>query len=73
MPPHGLTHAPREAPGKASIGRVHLEFVVTDVGPLPSAGVLTSPPEGRRPTRMTNSRCTHFFHAPVLNIDVLGV
>ena len=37
---------------------VPLEFVVMDVGPLPSAGVYTSPPEGGRPTRMTNSRCT---------------
>jgi len=38
--------------------RVHLEFVVTIVSPLPSAGAFTSPPEGRRPTSMTNSRCT---------------
>lgn len=39
--------------------RVHLESVVKEVGPLPSAGVVSSPPEGRWPAsqlRLKNLR-----------------
>lgn len=42
--------------------RMHLEPIVTDSGPLPSAGVASSPPEGRWPAPMTNSRCARGAH-----------
>ena len=43
-----------EVTSKKEVGRVHLELVVTVVGPLPSTGVSTSPHEGRWPPSMTN-------------------
>ncbi len=49
--------------------RVHPEFVDTNVGPLPSAGVASPPPEGRRPTHMTNSRCTPSGRAWSAKVD----
>ena len=61
-PPFMLAISVREAirDAVAAFGGVNPELVVPDVGPLPSAGVSSPPPEGRRPPSRTDSRGTPF-------------
>jgi len=45
--------------------QVRPEFLFTNVGPLPSAGAFSSPPEGRRPKSMTGLKLNRAYDIPL--------